>query len=183
MPVAATTFKPTPIPKELRKKVRDSLRAARDIMNENGLHWMQGEYKMPLLVPTGKTDIHGEPIMQNAKDAFTWCAVGGIREVATIHGVEDACIVALAERGGLPDKNVRLLRAHYENRLDRLQSDWYYYEQGGRDVVAFPDSTDDLSLAMKADEALDIVTGWNDANGRTWEQVKAAFTKAAASIK
>jgi hypothetical protein len=173
-------MKLTPVPKDLRKDVRDALRAARDLMNNNGEHWMKGDYKARIMVPTGKTDWDDRPILQRLEGAFQWCAVGGIQEVAKVHAVEEYALIVLVERG-LPPAQVKKYVSGCARSLRIAIEEWNYHQTYfPRDEILKPT---DLSPGDRAGIAHDVITGWNDMKKTTWEDVRTAFTKAAASLR
>lgn len=170
MPTKTTKkFRVTPVPVELRAEVREGLRKSRDLMNDEGDHWTQGDYKREHPMK------HGQ---------FQWCAVGGIRELLHQAEVEAYAIVVLAERGIVDsphEHRAKRLQRWYEERLEEQRQEWEW-EKRNHYQALIPKPTS-LSIEDKASICEDVVTGWNDDPRREWDEVRAAFTRAAASVR
>jgi hypothetical protein len=171
MPVKEKTKKirATPIPPEYRREVREGLLKSRDLMNDDGDHWTQGEYKRSHPMHRGQ---------------FQWCAVGGLREMLRQDTVEQYAVVALAERGVPADDSHRKnLRREYSGRLQQLREEWEYEKKHYPYSGILGDKPTSLPLEHRAAICEDVVTGWNDHPGRTWAEVAEAFTRAAAAVR
>ena len=159
------------------RKLAEQLREARDLMNDNGAHWIKGSEHMLVDPETHTPGAHGLRYHYEThrfpeyQPAF--CSIGALHEV----NADTEAAVALAE---VIDPE-RMKRFREAVRGDATREYEYQCEDGYR--AHDPADLDEFVEAEIADrigeEAEDIIVGFNDTDKTTWDDVKGAFSKAA----
>lgn len=143
-----------------------ALRAARDLMNHGGRHWIKGSEKMLVDPETHSPGDLGKLYPHSKRQGYepAFCSVGAINETNASTEVRNLAAIALAEVID-PD---RMKSEREEAKLDYADEDpdnlAYYVEQ------------------HLIEQANDVIIGYNDDGYTEWDGVRSAFTKAAGRL-
>lgn len=154
------------------------LRGARDLMNTNGRHWLKGDMYAHINEDfieefrSGQYD--GLTISPKAQPGDTaWCAWGGLREVADDLELQVEAMEALVQ---IISPNGWESYLNYEEEME------YEYKHGYGDYTTFAEYWQ-AHLPNREEILGEQIATWNDDDQRTWEDVRASLTKAAAKVK
>lgn len=159
------------------RELARQLREARDLMNDNGAHWIKGAEHMLVdpetHVPGGHGITYGYMDTKHPEYQPAFCSIGALHKV---YADRDA-VVALAEV--IDPERMKQYRASV--RADAIREYEYQCEYGYRthDPADLEDFVEAELEDRIVEEAEDIIVGFNDDTKTRWEDVKGAFSKAA----
>lgn len=157
------------------------LRQARDLMNTNGRHWIKGDMKLVVDEQLKETYSYLSPKAQVGDSVY--CTWGGIREIADTDELRveamEALVQVIDDYGW--DSYLQFedeLRYEYEDELN-------YSGPEGEFARRYPTFGHywNARLGEREDSLGDIIATWNDADTRTWEDVRDSLSRAAANAK
>jgi len=165
------------VSKKALKSATKTLRAARDLMNHGGKHWIKGaeqRYVRKDHEPGG----HGfseAAIYEGMEPAY--CSIGAIKKVAVGEtGVElgehedTAPLIAMITLAELIDPvSMKRSREDAERSADR-ENEYYGLKKSEREKYI---------IRLMYPSAESIVVTYNDDDKRTWDDVRDKFTRAA----
>lgn len=167
------------------------LREARDLMNSNGRHWIQGDMTVEItesLISARDNPVIGggfsiSPKAQVGDIAF--CAWGGIAEVADEQELRVEAMEALVD---IIEPNG--LDGYYGEIKSEAFYDWedefsYSVDTNGVFHTRYPSFAHYWADKLDYREEIlgEYIASWNDSNKRTWEDVRNSLTQAAARAK
>lgn len=160
------------------KRVAEILRAARDLMNNNGRHWVKGEEKIDVGHVDPKTHFVERGIgADNEIGEYAFCSIGAVAEICGKNSSEyDAVLWELAKVMN-PHSLDYAHETYYEHKY------YEYYLEHGYEVAAYdslfpkPDEDDLFNSIGDLDDTIATI---NDDEATRWEDVRSWFTKAAA---
>lgn len=148
------------------------IRSARNLMNNNGRHWVKGTEKIPLdaVDPQTHTYENVGPInyflaLNDPKQEYAFCSIGAVKEVTANHNEYKAALFELAmtiDPGSVEEIYLQNASFHGFSSEDFSKQNLF-------------DSIDDGALG-------DIIAEFNDNHLTKWEDVKGWFTKSAARV-
>lgn len=151
--------------------VIQAMRDARDLMNHNGRHWIQGAERAN--IRDSDFNLVYEEIEGKRKVAVGFCSIGGLKE-AIPTGIDFAYYIALIElaRDISPEDFDSYVHDVLENYMDwkPTQAKW--------DKI----SESVLVIAL-GEECENIVINFNDDEGTTWPMVRSRFTRTADRLR
>lgn len=169
--------------------VARALRAARDLMNGNGRHWMKGDAKFTVTEQhiairdnESKYSSHNRWLSPKAQVGDTvFCTWGGLAEVC-----KDDKLLQVEAMEAL----VKIIEPHYglanynyvmEEELDNYEAEVEYDRQSF--LLMYPTFDDYWNAQLDYREEMlgEVIASWNDADARMWEDVKTSLTAAAAA--
>lgn len=161
------------------------LRNARDLMNTNGRHWIKGDLRIEInediLIARdeGRTSIGSiSPKAQLGDVAY--CAWGGIAEVADELELRVEAMEALVQIIDPYAWNDYLLQEQHERAV--YDEEVAYSDEFRQYYPTFEHYRAE-QLEGREEFLGDRIANWNDADQRTWDEVRASLTKAAAKVK
>jgi len=143
-----------------RERTAQIIREARDLMNADGKHWIQGDEKQQLY------DVLKDSYIPNE---YAYCSVGAIKEVAK---TEEEMIAAyyVLNKNGLgtwPEIDETFIN-EYEN----------YLEDGCDPHNALYDVIDNHKEYLEEE-----IINYNDADSTIWKNVKELFSRSAKALR
>ncbi len=164
----------------MRVDVARVLRNARDLMNTNGRHWIQGDMKIQvnerILNTPGNIRFSPEAEIGDV----TFCAWGGIREVADDDELRIEAMEALVKI--INPERLESYNEYQKSLLTDYEMECSLYSDFVLDYPTFAHYAAE-SLEDREDALGEIIATWNDDDKRTWDEVRASLTKAAAKAK
>lgn len=172
------------------KRAAQELRAARDLMNHGGKHWIKGAEKQAINPKTHKPG--DAPPWQDRyattspeASEYAYCSIGALGEVnaADVAKIELAKAISPDEIKQIEDDIIEEFKYEYDRSVEQWKID---REEGFATLKDKPapfnvkdpyiqDVIND-SILERAEE---IIIDFNDNDGTTWADVRNAFTKAA----
>jgi hypothetical protein len=163
-------------------RVAQVLRDARDLMNTNGRHWLQGDMHVFIEEETLEyAEGDGLKISPKAQVGDTaFCAWGGIREVADDLEVQVEAMEALVQIINPSSWGAYL--EYEQDMLDQYEAE-IEYDPFVKDRFPTFDHYWNGMFDSREECLGDIIATWNDDEKRTWADVRTSLTAAAAKAK
>lgn len=156
------------------KRIAEILRAARDLMNNNGRHWVKGEEKIDISAVDPDSHYADTYSMEKTGE-YAYCSIGAVREVVGKNELEYEA--ALFELIKVMDPN-SLVYAE-----ESYEEDWFnnYYDEHGYEnappgIEPPTPNADELYSYIDLNDTIATV---NDDDQTQWEDIKGWFTSAA----
>lgn len=158
------------------------LRNARDLMNTNGRHWIKGDLKVEISenMLDGLSSLTISPKAQVGDTAF--CAWGGIAEVADDLELRVEAMEALVQIIDPEGWDYYLAEEENNRHIYESEKEYTYSDNFTKYYPTFEHYWAE-QLENREELLGDRIASWNDADKRSWEDVKASLTKAAERAK
>lgn len=155
-------------------RIAEILRSARNLMNNNGRHWVKGTEKADLSTVNPVTR-YEEWFDLPIAGEYAYCSTGAIKEVVGDDNEEyrTACI-----------ELARIISEEFilEDAMDDYKHVWY--ENHDYDYTLTPPKPTQIELYdyISISRLNDTIAENNDAENTTWKDVSGWFTRAAARV-
>jgi hypothetical protein len=150
------------------KAAAAAVRAARDLMNHGGKHWIKGAEERLIDPNTHTPGDYGDAGFALAREGgeLGYCSIGALKKVDS-PGLARIALAEVIDPMGMKDARARA----------REDADSWCKNYGMKksDIPAYIEG-------QLLDKTEDIIIGFNDASSTTWDDLRSKFTKAAARL-